>query len=614
NEFGQTAGFGLGNGVQTNYTYDVKQRLVRINSTGDVDGTTKTLQDAVYAFNSRNNITGITNTSSEYTTAYNYSYDGLNRLIAADGQYQESADNYTKTFRQSFAYAKNGNLTAKRNHNFNDNTLIDEWNYQYFNHQVTNIDSTQSGNNRLVMNYDSSGNMTYQRDNFKDLTKTITIDSQNRIAQVQDALNTTIGNYSYDEGGFRVRKRALVPSGASFKNQEILYPSKFYGLEYSEETNVLSSINNVYLNGVRIAALNEDGVTAYFLTDQVDSVAHVLDEGAHTLSRMQYEPYGETLVQRGTLDFAPKYNSQELDRETNFYFYNARYYDPQIARFTSADSVIDGSEDTQGWNRFAYVKGNPTGAKDPTGNCIGGTWTYFAATCSGATKADPLDVEQRINYSRNSAFLKTAYVVNAAQPSNIPSFVIGQLPGIKQLSEKMNEDLYDNDPDRMAIGNFGMFIAGTYAGVTLPGVMAGSSAKAPTLNGGRKNSVSTPLVAEVSLDSLSKFNRISSSLEAFGVKARNALKGQKTTYENITKSKRHVTNLKTNITRAEFEKNLRNNGWRHELSKNGLADNYYKGTSKYSVRNISKSGPKTADYYDSAAGKDALLKIRFAED
>ncbi|TGM95018.1 RHS repeat-associated core domain-containing protein [Leptospira licerasiae] len=218
------------------------------------------------------------------------------------------------------------------------------------------------------MSYDSSGNMTYQRDNFKDLTKTITVDSQNRITQVQDALSTTIGNYWYDEGGFRVRKKALVPSGVSFKNQEILYPSKFYGLEYSEETNILSSINNVYLNGVRIAALNEDGVTAYFLTDQVDSVAHVLDEGAHTLSRMQYEPYGETLVQRGTLDFAPKYNSKELDRETNFYFYNARYYDPQIARFTSADSVIDGARSTQGWNRFSYVAGNPIRYKDPTGH------------------------------------------------------------------------------------------------------------------------------------------------------------------------------------------------------------------------------------------------------
>ncbi|WP_255297682.1 RHS repeat-associated core domain-containing protein, partial [Leptospira kirschneri] len=82
---------------------------------------------------------------------------------------------------------------------------------------------------------------------------------------------------------------------------------------------------------------------------------------------MQYLPYGETFVQRGDLNFSPKFNSQELDRESGFYFFNARYYDPGIARFTSADTLIDGELDTQGWNRFSYVKGNPIGAKDPTG-------------------------------------------------------------------------------------------------------------------------------------------------------------------------------------------------------------------------------------------------------
>ncbi len=83
---------------------------------------------------------------------------------------------------------------------------------------------------------------------------------------------------------------------------------------------------------------------------------------------MQYLPYGEAFVQRGDLNFAPKYNSQELDRESGFYFYNARFYDPGIARFTSADAIIDGEFDTQGWNRFSYVKGNPIGAKDPSGH------------------------------------------------------------------------------------------------------------------------------------------------------------------------------------------------------------------------------------------------------
>ncbi len=175
-----------------------------------------------------------------------------------------------------------------------------------------------------------------------------------------------------------------------------------------DEENVLRSINNIYLNGVRIAALTEEGTAAYFLTDQVDSVAHILDDNAHTLSRMQYEPYGDTYVQRGSQDFNPKFNSQELDKESGFYFYNARYYDASIARFTSADTIIDGAGDTQGWNRYAYVKGNPIGLKDPTGheggnfnNYPSSAWRLIGNLTREITK------EERINAIRAEDDLST---------------------------------------------------------------------------------------------------------------------------------------------------------------------------------------------------------------
>ncbi|PJZ70254.1 hypothetical protein CH373_12445 [Leptospira perolatii] len=384
NEFGQTAALTLGNNVSTDYTYDAKGRLIRVHSSGDVSGTNKILQDAVYTFNSNNAITKIENTSTDYNTEYNYLYDGLNRILDSNGTYRETADNFTKQFKQSFSYSKNGNLTAKRNHDFATGNITDEWSYQYTNHQVLRIDSSKTGSDSLTMSYDASGNMVSQNDQAKHLRKQIEVDSQNRIVSVKDATGAVMGKYWYDEGGFRIRRQALVPKPGQFASTEVIYPSMYFGLEYEETDNTLRSINNVYLNGVRVAALNEVGAVAYFLTDQVDSVSQVLDGSAQTLTRTQYQPYGESFVQRGNLDFAPKYNSQELDPETNFYYYNARYYDPQIARFTSADSIIDGEYDTQGWNRFAYVKGNPVGAKDPTGHDI---FLYFyssESTESGA--------------------------------------------------------------------------------------------------------------------------------------------------------------------------------------------------------------------------------------
>ncbi|ONF83288.1 SpvB/TcaC N-terminal domain-containing protein [Leptospira santarosai] len=369
NEFGQTASFTLGNGIATSYSYDVKGRMVRLNSSGDVNGNTKVLQDAVYSFNPNNNITNIANTTTDFNTQYDYGYDGIGRLTSANGSYLGIAEgNLSRRFQQSFDYAKNGNLTAKRIHDPANGSVQDEWSYVYSNHQVTNIDSSKSGADALTMSYDANGNLTRQRDNVKDLTKRISVDSQDRITQIQDGNNAILGSYWYDDGGFRIRRSALEPKNNQFANVEILYPSKFYGLEYIESENVLTSVNNIYLNGVRIAAMNEVGALAYYLTDQVDSVSHVLDDEGNTLSQIQYQPYGETFVQRGDLNFSPKYNSQELDRESGFYFYNARYYDPGIARFTSADTIIDGELDTQGWNRFSYVKGNPIGAKDPTGH------------------------------------------------------------------------------------------------------------------------------------------------------------------------------------------------------------------------------------------------------
>ncbi|TGK68080.1 hypothetical protein EHQ13_01490 [Leptospira gomenensis] len=316
NEFGQTANLTLGNGITTSYSYDVKGRMVRLNSSGDVGGNTKVLQDAVYSFNPNNNITNVANNTTDFHTQSDYGYDGLGRLTSANGSYLGIADgNLSRRFQQSFEYAKNGNLIAKRFHDPGSGNVQDEWSYQYTNHQVTNIDSSRTGADALTMSYDANGNLTRQRDNAKDLTKRIQVDSQDRITQIQDGNNAILGSYWYDEGGFRVRRSALEQKNNQFTNVEILYPSKFYGLEYIESENVLTSVNNVYLNGVRIAALNEAGALAYFLTDQVDSVSHVLDDEGNTLSLMHYLPYGETFVHKGDTNFSPKYNSQELDRE-----------------------------------------------------------------------------------------------------------------------------------------------------------------------------------------------------------------------------------------------------------------------------------------------------------
>jgi RHS repeat-associated protein len=129
-----------------------------------------------------------------------------------------------------------------------------------------------------------------------------------------------------------------------------------------------SMVNHVYLNGVRIAAVAPSGSASYYLSDQVDSVTVVLDDGGKIVTQHEYLPFGETWITEGDKKNAPKYNSQEMDRETGYYFYNARHYDPEIGRFVTADTVVPDQYSTQSWNRFSYCRNNPIIYKDPTGH------------------------------------------------------------------------------------------------------------------------------------------------------------------------------------------------------------------------------------------------------
>ena len=63
----------------------------------------------------------------------------------------------------------------------------------------------------------------------------------------------------------------------------------------------------------------------------------------------------------GSLEEAVKFTGKELDPETGLYYFNARWYDPVLGRFTTEDPARDGV------NWFVYVGHNPLRFIDPTG-------------------------------------------------------------------------------------------------------------------------------------------------------------------------------------------------------------------------------------------------------
>jgi RHS repeat-associated protein len=131
---------------------------------------------------------------------------------------------------------------------------------------------------------------------------------------------------------------------------------------------------SITLNLLAIPVSAIESHTYYYHTDQIGSVIAVSDENGNLIQQSKYLPYGNL---SSTYNSQPTTNNQERsytnqikDKSTSLLYYNARYYDPTLGRFISADSTNDQQ------NRYNYVGGNPIMRNDPGGkkqedNCKG---------------------------------------------------------------------------------------------------------------------------------------------------------------------------------------------------------------------------------------------------
>ena len=81
-----------------------------------------------------------------------------------------------------------------------------------------------------------------------------------------------------------------------------------------------------------------------------------------------FDPWG-AVRSGGVSSTEFNYTGQRKDAGTGLLFYNARYYDPALARFLSADTIAPQRHVLQTRNRYSYVLNNPLKYTDPSGHC-----------------------------------------------------------------------------------------------------------------------------------------------------------------------------------------------------------------------------------------------------
>ena len=348
NAVGQKTRIEYANGTVTAYEYHPQNlRLTRMST---VSAQSEVLQDLVYLYDAAGNIVEIVDNVN--TADQSFEYDALNRLVQASG-YQYG----TKVY----AHDEIGNILSKDG-------------VQYFYgengagpHAVTSLD------NGTVFAYDGNGNMSL-RQQAGEVTEYL-YDAENRLRLVRKN-GGTIAEYEYDGDGGRTQKQSLSGTGWT--------TTRFIGSLFEITPERISRY--IYLGGQRIAAVN-NGETAYYFSDHLGGLNVATDESGEKLEIVEYTPFGSLSRQDkfgggGGGDPAQHYfTGQRLDDETGLYYYGARYYDPSLGRFITADSVVPGYDNPQALNRYSYCLNNPVNRVDPSGHW---SWNKFWKAAVGA--------------------------------------------------------------------------------------------------------------------------------------------------------------------------------------------------------------------------------------
>ena len=210
--------------------------------------------------------------------------------------------------------------------------------------------------------YDEIGNP------LNDGTWTYTWQQGRQLATMSNG--STTWTYTYDANGMRIGR------SNGTKTYSYLYTNGLLSRMILGDDTLCFAYDAV---GVPLT-VNYNGTTFYYVTNLQGDVIAILDRMGYPVVQYTYNAWGELLSATGPMlsslgALNPLlYRGYVYDRETGLYYLQSRYYNPEIGRFISADSVMsDVGGDILGNNLFAYCMNNPVNYSDN-----GGDWPSWA--------------------------------------------------------------------------------------------------------------------------------------------------------------------------------------------------------------------------------------------
>lgn len=277
-----------------------------------------------------------------------YCYDDREQLISAE----------TSTIKYEYTYDDRGNILTEKEYavTVDENgekvyTLI-EANTDTYVYDETWKDKLISYNGQTIT-YDASGNpIDYMGHNL----------SWSMGRQLASFDNIT---YTYDENGIRASKTS---NGVKTKYFVDLDGNVVY---QTDETNALLFY---YDRNNEVIGFRYNNDNYFYVKNQQGDITDIVDSEGEVVASYQYDAWGKIISISGSnLDIANlnpfRYRSYYYDADTNLYYLQSRYYDPEVCRFINCDNInyIGLSFNAIAYNPFAYCWNNPVNFVDYNG-------------------------------------------------------------------------------------------------------------------------------------------------------------------------------------------------------------------------------------------------------
>jgi RHS repeat-associated protein len=127
-----------------------------------------------------------------------------------------------------------------------------------------------------------------------------------------------------------------------------------------------------YVHGLDLVAEYRDGEWSYPLGDALGSVRQWTDESGFITYRGSYTPFGVALSSEGSTESAWGYTGEWEDASLGAVYLRARWYQPQVGRFTKQDPWRGSLWQPRSMQGYGYTQNSPVIFRDPSGLCIPG--------------------------------------------------------------------------------------------------------------------------------------------------------------------------------------------------------------------------------------------------